>query len=501
MVKVNIEELLKKNNKSKYWLCNQMNITSHNLNQIILGSVTDIKEGEEEKFYSLYKIFEDDKNFSIIDKYLFVKVLLNPKNKFKYNLSQINDIFYFIKKVSINAIFVMKENIDFHKIFKILWLTSLLNKNGKKYVDDMLPKFEQNESFTIENIDKFLSHIEYDDNEQLLVNIIESINHHKIKFNEFEEIYKEEKSKIKLKDLFNVIIDKVFEKIFGEFDNAEEEILNAKKIFKNADWNMETFRYMCDTCKREKPFLFYSLDNKNDKDIINKAYEIICLFQLSDGNEIIDILEDIYNNNPDKWEEKWILELNKLAALKIKKETQTNDQSTESYLKDIFFCNKKEENGKSFLEKENINENNKLRLYLVSSEQKYNQFLESIKDWDTIQCVDWINDNRHLFNVIIDKVFENIFGEFDNAEKEILNAKKIFKNADWNMESFRYMVDTNKREKPFLFYSLDNKNDKDIINKACEIICLFQLSNGNDIIDIFEDVCDKNPEKWILELN
>ena len=37
MVKVNIEQLLKENNRSKYWLCNQMNITSHNLNQIILG--------------------------------------------------------------------------------------------------------------------------------------------------------------------------------------------------------------------------------------------------------------------------------------------------------------------------------------------------------------------------------------------------------------------------------------------------------------------------------
>lgn len=37
MVKVNIEELLKKNGKTKYWLCNQMNITSHNLNKIILG--------------------------------------------------------------------------------------------------------------------------------------------------------------------------------------------------------------------------------------------------------------------------------------------------------------------------------------------------------------------------------------------------------------------------------------------------------------------------------
>ena len=37
MVKVNIEQLLQKNKRSKYWLCNQMNITSHNLNQIILG--------------------------------------------------------------------------------------------------------------------------------------------------------------------------------------------------------------------------------------------------------------------------------------------------------------------------------------------------------------------------------------------------------------------------------------------------------------------------------
>ena len=37
MVKVNIEELLKKKGKSKYWLRNQMNITSRNLNKIILG--------------------------------------------------------------------------------------------------------------------------------------------------------------------------------------------------------------------------------------------------------------------------------------------------------------------------------------------------------------------------------------------------------------------------------------------------------------------------------
>lgn len=42
MVKVNIEELLKKKKRSKYWLCNQMNITSHNLNKIILGTTKSI---------------------------------------------------------------------------------------------------------------------------------------------------------------------------------------------------------------------------------------------------------------------------------------------------------------------------------------------------------------------------------------------------------------------------------------------------------------------------
>ncbi len=37
MVKINLEKLLKDNNRSKYWLCNQMNITMHNLNKVILG--------------------------------------------------------------------------------------------------------------------------------------------------------------------------------------------------------------------------------------------------------------------------------------------------------------------------------------------------------------------------------------------------------------------------------------------------------------------------------
>ena len=35
MVVINIEKLLKKNNKTKYWLCKEMNITLRNLNNII----------------------------------------------------------------------------------------------------------------------------------------------------------------------------------------------------------------------------------------------------------------------------------------------------------------------------------------------------------------------------------------------------------------------------------------------------------------------------------
>lgn len=50
MVKVNLEELLKKNNHSKYWLCNQMNITMRNLNRIILGYTTSISFRYIEEF-------------------------------------------------------------------------------------------------------------------------------------------------------------------------------------------------------------------------------------------------------------------------------------------------------------------------------------------------------------------------------------------------------------------------------------------------------------------
>lgn len=38
----NIEKLLRKKNKTKYWLCQKMNITSRNLNRIIHNETTSI---------------------------------------------------------------------------------------------------------------------------------------------------------------------------------------------------------------------------------------------------------------------------------------------------------------------------------------------------------------------------------------------------------------------------------------------------------------------------
>ena len=42
MISFNIEKLLKKKNKSKYWLCQNMNITTRNLNRVINGETTSI---------------------------------------------------------------------------------------------------------------------------------------------------------------------------------------------------------------------------------------------------------------------------------------------------------------------------------------------------------------------------------------------------------------------------------------------------------------------------
>lgn len=42
MVRFNIEKLLQKKKKSKYWLCQNMNITSRNLNRVIHGETSSI---------------------------------------------------------------------------------------------------------------------------------------------------------------------------------------------------------------------------------------------------------------------------------------------------------------------------------------------------------------------------------------------------------------------------------------------------------------------------
>lgn len=42
MIKINITELLKENKKTKYWLCQKMNITLRNLNRIIRGETKSI---------------------------------------------------------------------------------------------------------------------------------------------------------------------------------------------------------------------------------------------------------------------------------------------------------------------------------------------------------------------------------------------------------------------------------------------------------------------------
>lgn len=42
MLNFNIEKLLKKKKKTKYWLCQNMNITNRNLNRIINGETSSI---------------------------------------------------------------------------------------------------------------------------------------------------------------------------------------------------------------------------------------------------------------------------------------------------------------------------------------------------------------------------------------------------------------------------------------------------------------------------
>lgn len=50
MIKINIEDLLRRKGKSKYWLCQRMNLTSRNINRIIRGETTSISFKYIEEF-------------------------------------------------------------------------------------------------------------------------------------------------------------------------------------------------------------------------------------------------------------------------------------------------------------------------------------------------------------------------------------------------------------------------------------------------------------------
>ncbi len=53
MVKIEIDKQLKKNQRSKYWLCQRMNMTSRNLNRIIRGETSSISFKYIEEFCTL----------------------------------------------------------------------------------------------------------------------------------------------------------------------------------------------------------------------------------------------------------------------------------------------------------------------------------------------------------------------------------------------------------------------------------------------------------------
>ena len=53
MIKINIEMLLKRNGKTKYWLCKRTGITARNLNRIINGETTSISFNYIEIFCEL----------------------------------------------------------------------------------------------------------------------------------------------------------------------------------------------------------------------------------------------------------------------------------------------------------------------------------------------------------------------------------------------------------------------------------------------------------------
>lgn len=78
MVRLNIEKILKQKGKSKYWLCQKMNMTSRNLNRIIRGDTTAISFKYIEEFCKYLDCTPGDL-FDIIPDKIFIKEVITTK--------------------------------------------------------------------------------------------------------------------------------------------------------------------------------------------------------------------------------------------------------------------------------------------------------------------------------------------------------------------------------------------------------------------------------------
>ncbi len=82
MVNFNIEKLLKKKKKSKYWLCQKMDITSKNLNRVINGETSSISFKYLEEFCKYLDCTIDE--LINIEKDAWFKSLSMIKHHFQY---------------------------------------------------------------------------------------------------------------------------------------------------------------------------------------------------------------------------------------------------------------------------------------------------------------------------------------------------------------------------------------------------------------------------------
>jgi len=80
MIKLNIEELLEQNKKSKYWLKQKMNITSRNLNKIIRGETNSISFKYIEEFCTYLNCTPSELFTINVDKKEMYQMKIKEKN-------------------------------------------------------------------------------------------------------------------------------------------------------------------------------------------------------------------------------------------------------------------------------------------------------------------------------------------------------------------------------------------------------------------------------------